>query len=121
MSASEGLGDNNYCRNPSQDTDQFEIWCWTGDVSSPLKEECRPLLISVKEKTLSYWSDIREIDTQPAILYFILHVHIYKGHDFTYPTKITIRGCDNEGNAVSNPAAIADAEMPYKKTDNCKC
>ena len=77
--------------------------------------------ISVKDKTLSYWSDIREVNMQPAVLFFILRVHIYKGHSFTYPTKITIKGCDNELNNVSNPYAIAEADMPYKKTDNCQC
>ena len=120
----EGLGDHNYCRNPttqSPSDKQYDIWCFTGNVAAPTIRQCRPLLISVKDKKLSYWSDIQEINGGPAIIYFILHVHVYKGHDFKYPTKITIRGCDNEANVASNPYALKEVDTPYKKTDNCEC
>lgn len=83
------------------------MFCFTGSANSPVIKNCRPLLVSVKDKKLSYWSDVQEVDMQPAILYFVLHVHVYKGHDFKYPTKITIRGCDNESNTGSNPYALA--------------
>jgi hypothetical protein len=57
---------------------------------------------------------------QPAVLYFKLHVHVYKGHDFNFPTKITIKGCDNEDNKASNPFKQAEVKTATKTAD-CEC
>ena len=80
-------------------------------------------MAKVTGKTLKYRSDVQERDGIHANIYFVLQVHIYKGHMFEYPTKINIRSCAYETNPteIEKPYSLPSLDSPYITRDPCEC
>ena len=79
------------------------------------------MVITLKDKTLTYYTDVQEELNVPTVLTFNLHVHVYDGHVFTFPSKISIENCKNEVNVASNPNALAEVETPFTLEEECGC